>query len=306
MVIVEKGNGFADQVGRFDGTDWNFNKTLRFFNKADYWELGAIYTVSVSDNTTANVFSVTAVGSENWAVNFSITRGLAKETGVLYITTDGSTASVSKVGSFLGSTGVSFSAIISSGNIVLRYTSDSSGAGGVLKIFTMRWSDASGGPGGIPSYAAGGGSTVIAAGNPGDIQFKDVGGGLAADGRFKVNAVNGAITYGSMEMAALQGPFTLLDNQVAYQTIFSFSASTYKRAIIEYNITRNGEERVGRLLVCNNGSLAGHSDDYVETNLSGPTGVSLQALYSGGNVNIQYTSTNLGTGGTFYYGVRRW
>lgn len=306
MVIVEKGNGFANQVGKFTGTVWNFNNTIRLFNGADYWELGSIISVNVANNTTSTVFTVPYLGSQNWQINYSIVRSATKESGTLYMTTDGTTVSVNKVGSYVTATGVTFSAVISGGNLILSYTSDASGTTGVMKLFTMRWSDSSGGPGGIPTYSGGGGTTVIAAGNPGDIQFKDSSGGLAADDRFQVSLANGAITFGAMNMTALVGPTTILDNQAAFTTLISFNATTYKRVVLEYSVTRNGEERVGRLLISNNGSIAGQSDDYVETNQVRATGVNFQAVYSGGNILIQYTSDSQSANGQFYYSMRAW
>lgn len=306
MVIVEDGTGFHGTVGRFDNGIWNFNKTLRFFTGADYMEMGAINTVGILNNTTTDVFTVTASGSENWVIHYSLARGLNKEDGTIYMTTDGATVTVTKVGPFLGSTGVTFFGDINAGNIRLRYTSDNSGPAGNMKLFTFRWSDAAGGPAGIPSYTAGTGATVVAAGNPGDIQFKDVGGGLAADSRFKINTTTGSVNLNGMEIVALQGPLTILDNQGSFQTLVSYNAATYKRAIIEYSITRNGEERTGRLMVATNGSVAGQSDDFVETLQSQATGVVLQAIFSGGNILVQYTSDNQSANGQFYFSMRRW
>jgi hypothetical protein len=157
QVIVKKGNGFADQVGTFNGSNWLFNYTVRYFNGADYWEQSAIHTSSLADNSTGDVFNVNVSSSENWIISYSIQRGATKETGLLSLTSDDINADVSKVASYIGDAGTTFTATVVSGVLHLVYTTTSTGSAATMKYFYQRWSNMAGGPAGIPNYTGGGG-----------------------------------------------------------------------------------------------------------------------------------------------------
>jgi hypothetical protein len=169
LVIITQGTSFANQIGEFNGTTWAFNNIVRYFGTGsdvtNYWEQSGLMTTSLVDNTTnGTVFSVGYAGSQNIIVDYSVLRGSSpeyKETGSLYITTDGTNVSVSEAGANLnGSSGVSFSGIISGSNLVLRYSTTSTGFAATLKYSIKRWSDTAGGPSGPPSYSAAGGTGV--------------------------------------------------------------------------------------------------------------------------------------------------
>lgn len=153
MVIVSKGDGFKQSVGVFDGTDFSFNYIKRYFNGADYVEQSSIHTVALADNQTdQDIFSVNVTGSENWLIPYSIVRG-GKESGILMVSTDGTDVTVSGPASEVSPCGVSFSGVIITGVLHLRYSSTSTGAAGSMKFFYNRWSDGSGGPAGVPNYS---------------------------------------------------------------------------------------------------------------------------------------------------------
>ena len=308
LVIITQGISFANQIGEFNGTTWQFNHVVRYFgsgnDSANYWEQSGLMTNTLSDNTVnGTVFSIAYLGSQNIIVDYSILRGSSpeyKETGSLYITTDGINVSVVEGGANLnGSSGVSFSGIISGSNLVLRYTTTSTGSSATLKYSIKRWSDAAGGPSGPPSYSAASGSGVTSLnGESGAITL------VAGSGITVTPSGNNITIAASGGGGGLQGPFTVLDNQPSPVTLFSYTASTALYAVFEYSILKNGSYRVGRLLVSTDGtSMTSESDDYVET---GTSGVFLSAMYSGGNVNIQYTSTNTGASGTLKYFVTSW
>jgi hypothetical protein len=163
-VLVENGTAFAIQSGVFNGTSFDFNRVIRHFNGVDYWEQSAIYAVALVNNTPNNVFTISYVNSENMIVDFSITRGTNKTTGTLYITTDGTTAKLSDVGVDLVSpVGVTFELGLNllTNEISLTCLTDNSGDSGELKYALRRWSDSPGGPGGLPSYTSGGGSSYF-------------------------------------------------------------------------------------------------------------------------------------------------
>lgn len=301
-VRIQSGDAFHDQLAVFNGTNFLVNDVTRFFDgvSADYWELSSIKTTALTNNTTANVFTVAVASSENWTIDYSIVRGLNKEAGQLFITSDGTNASMTSANTYIGSTGVTFSAYISSGNLHLDYTTDNSGSGGTMKFFTKRWSDSPGGPSGVPSYAGGGGGGA-AGGSNGDIQYNNAG-TLAGDSRNQWDSTLGAINLNGLRIGALSSGVTLNDNQVSTALAIQYDKS-YRFAILEYSIQRNTDFRVGRLLVPNNGTSVSLNDDYVET---GSTGVTFSAAISGSNVNINYTSTNTGFTGTLKYSIRRW
>lgn len=154
-IIVEKGNGFADCIGIFNGTTWEFNKKVRYFNGLDYWEQSALYTsATLNNNSTGTLFTVNFAGSQNLIVDYSILRGTSrKETGSLYVTTDGTNVSVvSSAADLSGPIGLTFSGAIVGATIEIYWTTDNSGNNSVVKYSIKRWSDTLGGPGGPPSY----------------------------------------------------------------------------------------------------------------------------------------------------------
>lgn len=307
QVMVTGGNSFANRPGEFDGTKWNFNRTVRYFNGADYVEFDSITSSTLLNNTTAPLISVNVAGSENWVIHYSLFRGTTKETGTLWLTSDDISADITRASTMLNGiqTGSNFSASITSGVLNINYTLDNSGSNATMKYFYYRWSNSGGGPNGVPNYAGSSGSTIAAAGNINDVQYKGSGGNLAADDRFQWDSTNGALNLNGYEIFALNGPVTILNNQVSPTTLFTFNGTTFPYAIIEYSITRNGDTRVGRFMVTNNGTVAGYSDDYAESNVGG-AGVNLSATYSAGTVSVQYTSDNAGPTGIFKYSMRAW
>ncbi len=300
---VLRGDGFQDQLAVFSGTAWAVNETVRFFDGADFWELSSIKTSTLTDATTASVFEVAVAGSENFILSYSITRAATKETGEIFITSDGTSADVVRTNSFLGDVGVEFTADVMAGDLRLRYTTTSTGSDATMKYFTKRWSNTAGGPTGIPNYTAFTGSPVAAAGSVEDVQFHGSSGNLDASTKFKWDSVTDALDLNGLEIQALIGPATINDNQVALADLITYDAATFRFVIIEYSIERGTDFRVGRLLVTNDGSSASISDDFVET---GVTGVTLSAIISGSDVKIQYTSTSTGSSGSFKHSARRW
>lgn len=306
-VMVLKGNGFADQIGKFTGltynpaSTWVFNDKVRYFNGTDYWEQSSLFTTTLTDATTNNVFTVNFSGSEYMIVDYSVSRGVFKETGSIYIVTDGTLVSVVTAGANLnGQSGVTFAGDISGALIRLRYTLTATGSNATMKYMVRRWSNAAGGPGGVPSYAPAT-APVPAAGSSGNIQFNTAG-LLDGNNNFNIDTVDLSVNLNGYRIGVLSSAITLADNIASPTNLFTFLAS-YKFAVIEYSIVRNGFSRVGRLIVANDGSITSESDDFTET---GITGVTLTAVMSGANVQIKYTTTATGNSGTFKYSIRKW
>ena len=302
-VRVKSGDSFADQLAVFDGTNFKVNDVVRFFNgvSADYWELSSIKTVDLLDNTTDEVFSVNLAGSENFTIEYSILRAGNKRTGQLFITSDGTTANITDTSAYIGDVGVTFNATITLGVLALEYTTTNTGSDAIMKLFTKRWSDSSGGPGGVPSYS-GASSSTTAGGSNTQVQFNSAG-LLAGDANFTWLAGQSSLDLNGLQIRALSASITLNDNQVSPIAAFQYDAANYRYAIIEYSVVRAGNYRVGRFLVVNDGSTTAFSDDFVETN---STGINFNAAITGSDVQITYTSTNTSSTGTFKYSVRRW
>ena len=300
-----QGDAFSDQLSVFNGTDWRVNDIIRFFDgvSADFWELGSIKTTTLLNNTTASVFEVSVTNSENWVISYSILRGAAKETGQIYITSDGTTVSVTRGNTFIGDTGVEFTGDVSVGDLRLRYTTDASGASATMKYFVQRWSNAPGGPSAVPNYSGLVGPSIPAAGSVGEIQFHGSSGNLDADSNLAWDDSEKSLDLNGKKQTVLSSGITINDNQVAALSIVTFPHATFEHAILEYSVVRNGENRTGRIVVSTNGTTVGFSDDFVETVA---VGVSFTAVVNGSDLEIRYTSTSTGFTGTFKYTIKKW
>jgi hypothetical protein len=308
-VIIQEGAAFQDQIGKFNDTTWVFNDKVRYFGitsgasaSFNYFEQDAIATTTLNDNTTnGTVYTVSYVGSEYQIVDFSINRGSTRETGTIWITSDGTNVDVTTGAAYIGTSGVTFNGIISGSNLLLRYNTTSTGSSATMKFMIRRWSNASGGPAGVPSYS--GASSAGAAGGPIDsIQYNNSG-ILDGSSSFLLDPTNGFIVLNGLHYSILSSPITITDNTASPATLFSYAAATYPYAVVEYSIVRNGAYRTGRLLIANDGSSTAISEDFVNTTT---TGVTISATVSGGNVLVQYTSTSTGFNGTFKYSIRQW
>ena len=301
LVVITQGTAFADTIGTFNGTTWNFNNVVRYFNGTDYFEQDALYTTTLTDNTTnGTVFSVAFLGSQNILVDYSVLRSGMKEAGTIALTTDGVNVGISVEGSATAATGVSYSAIISGPNLILQYTTTSTGSPGSMKYSLKRWSDTSGGPGGPPSYS-GGSSTVPAAGSNGDVQINNAG-VLGASTNFAFDSVNNLLELGSAQLSILNST-TFLDNQASPVLMFSMP-STYNSVFLHYTVIRGTAVRTGEIQIATDGSIAIGSEEYYTE--SQATGITLSVTLSGGNINVNYTSTATGIGGTCKYAFERW
>ncbi len=305
FVRVLKGDSFAEQLAIFNNVDFLVNDIVRHFDgvSGDFWEQSSIKTTTIANNTTGNIFSVNVTGSENIIVDYSVVRGSTKETGRIVITSDGTSAALTRTNAYLSDIGVIFDAIINTGNLELNFTSDDSSAG-TMKYSIKRWSNSAGGPTGIPSYSGATGATTPAAGSLNEVQFHGSSGNLDADSRFKWDPTAGAIDLNGLKYLSLSASITINDNQAAPLSIINYSNSNFNYAIIEYSVTRNGIFRTGRFLIANNATTTvAFSDDFVET--SG-IGVTFSVTNGGGLVNINYTSTSTGFAGTFKFTIRKW
>lgn len=304
-VRVLKGNLFESQVVYLDDNgEYKINDTIRLFDGdkgTDYWELGSLKTTTLTNDTVDGViFSVEAANSDNWIINYSILRDTDKETGQLYITSNGTDVKLAVNNSYIGEPGVIFDVQMNGGDLELLYTTTNTGNDALMKFFTSRWSDAPGGPSGVPSYS-GGSSTTLAAGNTGEIQYKGIDGNLAADSKFHIDPVDAVVSLDGLEITTLKSE-TLLDNQAAPITAFSYP-DTILYAVIEYSLDRDGDRQLGTILITHDSSAIEIVNNNIFTTV---TGITFSAILAGGNVELQYTSTSTGDDALMKYSMRRW
>lgn len=125
--------------------------------------------------------------------------------------------------------------------------------------------------------------------------------------RVDVGTSGTAIGASQNQFGALQQSpgrnFVLVDNQVN-QTIFSVNNDFVPAFQLSYTISRANAVRTGTImLVSGAGDSSGDStfvDDYVE---NADTGVTLSLAQTGSQAQLQYSSTNLGVSGIFYYSI---
>ena len=309
-VRVLKGDGFKNQLAIFDGTDWKVNDTIRMFNGADYWESTSLRTVNIANNTTADIFDVTAASSENMVIHYAIKRGSTKEVGTLLLTHNGTIAELARTATNNVDVGVKLDVALVAGTpqkIKLSYTSTNAGVGGGMKYFISRWSDAAGGPAGVPNYsnAVVPSGVAAAAGADKNIQFNDGGSALGADTKFNWDKNKKELELNGLRISALSAEATLADNTTVATNIASFPIIESVHFVVEYSVVRGSNTRAGRMLMTSNGTLVGFEDSHVETTPSG-TGVVFTAVVDGSNIVIKYTLTSAGNTAAFKYSVRRW
>ena len=223
--------------------------------------------------------------------------------GKLYLSGTGANALVNRhVINVVGDVQVEFDASISAGDIILTATAASTGADAEMTYYVTRWSDSTGGPGGIPSYA---GSTVSnpAAGSVGEIQFHGSSGNLEADQALAWDNTNKELDLDGLKVEVLSPEISINDNQTTAFNLFSMDATAVNHAIVEYSIIRGSAYRTGRLLIVSDGSITGEISDHVET---ADPGVTITTDISGSSLRVRYTSTSTGQSGTFKYSVRKW
>lgn len=302
MVTATKGVFFANQTSQFSGTSWKTNEVIRLFNGSNFWELGSIQVLDITNNFVGTIFSVAAEGSEHIIVNFSLTRGSSHETGQLFLSTDDTEVEIAVASTSPGASGIEFQASIVGPDLILEYVADNSGMNGKMNYYLQRWSNTVGGPAGIPSYSGTGGNLLAAAGNNSDIQYNDSG-EFAADSRFQWNAATGAINLNGMEIQVLSAPQTLLNDQTIPVAFLSYDASDYKYVFVDYSIERNGETQIGTIMVTNNLINASYDNNFTSTT---GLGIDFFAVINGSNVDLTYTSTDTGFTAILKYNIRRW
>jgi len=307
LVIVTEGTLFGDQLAKFDGVNFVFNDKVRYFNGTDYMEQSALYTSTILNNqvTPQVLTSFNFNGSEYSIIEYSISRGSAREAGQLIITTDGTNAAIANSAANTTLTGIKISAVINGTNLEVSYISDNSGSNGEFKFTTRRWSNSPGGPSGLPSYTGGSGSgSVTASGSPlaNQITFFTSSSDITGSNSFKINTSDKAIEMDGLQIVGLQVS-NLLDAQISPATAFTLNTSLYSFAIIEYSIERGVTRQVGTLMATHDTIMAEINDVSAKR---GIPGIDFTADISGTDLRIRYTSTVTGDAAIMKYTIRRW
>lgn len=98
-------------------------------------------SISLVDNTSTptTAFSYDAATYNYAIVEYSLTRNTAKQVGRMLIVNDASTVSLNNDFGNLNDTGVTFSATVSAGNVLVQYTTTNTGFNGFLKYSIRQW-----------------------------------------------------------------------------------------------------------------------------------------------------------------------
>jgi hypothetical protein len=102
----------------------------------------ALTSAILADNQSSAVTISSWLLASYDAINlqYSLKRGSAnRENGMIQLIHDGSSASIAVSGTTIGSSGIEFSASISGSNLILQYTSTSTGTAGVIKYKVNKW-----------------------------------------------------------------------------------------------------------------------------------------------------------------------
>ena len=135
------------------------------------------------------------------------------------------------------------------------------------------------------------------------IQF-NAGGTFAGDAQLEWDNTGKILNLNGLAIRALSSTVSLVDNQSSPTTAFSYSSTTYNFSVIEYSITRNTSKQVGMLLIANDASSATLTNGFAD--LNNITGVTFSTTVSGGNVNVQYTTSSTGFNASLKYSIRQW
>lgn len=306
-VRITAGAAFQEQFAVFNGTNFLVNDVIRQFDgvSGDFFEQSSIKTLTLANNTTDDVFTVSFSGSENMIMDYSVIRAGIKKAGSLFITTNGTVAQVAESVAYTGDPGVTFSALISGSDLVLNYTTTNTGPTATLKYSVKRWSDITGGPTGIPNYNTTPPSGVVpAAGNLNEVQYNGPGGLLAAESRFMWDPTLGALNLNGMRLGALSPAIPLADNQIAPSTIATFPVATFNYIEVRYSIVRGATQAFGTMNIITDGTTITFADGSRMETL--PVGITFNAVIVGSNVEVQFTSTSTGTAGTLKYSYKGW
>jgi hypothetical protein len=299
--VISGSNIILQYTSTFTGANGLFTyDTTQFSNISG----SGLNGVTILDNSTNTFLTQQYLGFENLLVNYGIVRGSIQETGTLIITTDGINVAISSKASSTGLSGISFSASLSGNDIVVQYTAQSTGTNASATYAIQSWSDSPANESvliNLPNVSSGGGGSTSPAGSDTQIQFNQTG-AFGASSNLSFDYNNNLLLLGNIQKSVLNIT-SFLDNQSAPVLLFSMP-STFNSVFLEYTIIRGTAVRTGEMQIATDGTIAISNEEYYTE--SQATGITLSVTLSGGNININYTSTATGIGGTCKYAFERW
>jgi hypothetical protein len=100
----------------------------------------ALTSVTLTDATTNQVAaSWTAASFDSIQISYSLKRASSYESGIIMLVSDGSTVAIAQSFAGIGTSGVTFTADVSAGNIRLLSTTTSTGSNGAFKYKVNKW-----------------------------------------------------------------------------------------------------------------------------------------------------------------------
>ena len=147
---------------------------------------------------------------------------------------------------------------------------------------------------------SGGGSTP--GGSEGSIQFNSSG-SFAGSPELVWDSTDKFLGLNGLAIKSLSSSISLVDGTSTPTTAFSYNASVYNYAIVEYSLTRNTAKQVGRMLIVNDSTNVTIHNDF--STLDDP-GVIFTATVSAGEVLVQYVTTSTGFNAFLKYSIRQW
>jgi hypothetical protein len=130
----------ADRAAEIDSSGFLKSSAITADELAYLDDVVKLTTVTLTDNTTDGVAIALDDANTSVIIEYSASRGATNlEVGHIYMTHDGSNVDVSPVGADLGTTGLTFSGDLDSGNVRLLYTTTSTGTDVTFKYKLHKW-----------------------------------------------------------------------------------------------------------------------------------------------------------------------
>ena len=113
--------------------------------------------------------------------------------------------------------------------------------------------------------------------------------------------VNGFVQIGGVDFTGKK-QVSLTNNVTTATSIFAYAAASNEVILVDYVVRRGTNTRAGTITIINDGTNVAHSDAGPEI---GDCGVTFTVSISDGNVNLNYQTTDTGTGASMTYYLRK-
>jgi hypothetical protein len=127
-------------------TDLKWDTTSNELSLSDLVIQGVNSSATILDNQTTplTIITLSTTSVKSATIEYSVDRGTERKTGQLLVVHNGLTSSIAPVSTDTGGSGISdtdivFSSQISGSNLLIQYTSNSTGLNGVFKYSIRKW-----------------------------------------------------------------------------------------------------------------------------------------------------------------------